>query len=168
MREYRGRHGPHGGVWFGGEPSPRPGWIRGNFGLAVLETLDRKPMHGYALIQELQGVYRRPISPGLIYPTLQTLQDMEMISQQEDEGRKIYRITEKGREYLKENREAVQRIREGRQQAELIGKFDFLTDLMEIRDVIIMNADRIDTKKSQDLRDAINEAKKRVGSIIYS
>jgi DNA-binding PadR family transcriptional regulator len=168
MRDFGGHHGHHGGVWFGGEPGPRPGWRRGDFGLAVLEVLDRKPMHGYALIQELQDVYRRPISPGLIYPALQTLQDMEMILPQEDEGRKIYRITAKGRDYLKENEEVVRRIREGKQQAERIGQFDFLSDLMEIRDAIISNAEIIDAEKAQRLRDVISVAKKSVGVILFA
>ncbi len=62
---------------------------RGDFLFLVLISLSEKPMHGYALIQEIGRTYLRPVSAGLIYPTLQELEDMGYVSQDSREGKKI-------------------------------------------------------------------------------
>jgi DNA-binding PadR family transcriptional regulator len=56
-------------------------------------------MHGYQLITELgerTGGRWRP-SAGSIYPTLQQLEDEGMVSAQEQEGRRVYTLTDAGR-----------------------------------------------------------------------
>jgi DNA-binding PadR family transcriptional regulator len=80
--------------------------------LAVLYLLAEGPKHGYQLIKELQdrsgGLYRA--STGTVYPTLQELDDEGLISSQREEGKRVYQITDAGREELKRNPEAVDRI----------------------------------------------------------
>ncbi len=64
-------------------------------------------MHGYDLIQELEersGGMWRP-SPGSIYPTLQMLEEEGQISGEDQEGKRIYSITDAGRKELAERRE---------------------------------------------------------------
>jgi DNA-binding PadR family transcriptional regulator len=58
-------------------------------------------MHGYQIIQELTertgGVWRP--SPGSVYPTLQQLQDEELVREaQSDSGKRVYELTDAGRE----------------------------------------------------------------------
>lgn len=78
---------------------------RGDLKYMVLELLSRKPMHGYevmrALEKEAGGCYSA--SPGSVYPTLQMLQDQGYVTCEETEGKKVYSITDEGREFLKEN-----------------------------------------------------------------
>ena len=55
-------------------------------------------MHGYQMIQEISrrsGGSWKP-SPGSVYPTLQQLEDEGLVRAQEEEGRRIYRLTEEG------------------------------------------------------------------------
>jgi DNA-binding PadR family transcriptional regulator len=56
-------------------------------------------MHGYEMIQELEartgGVWRP--SPGSIYPTLQLLEDEDLIAGEEGEGRRRFALTDAGR-----------------------------------------------------------------------
>ena len=55
-------------------------------------------MHGYQLIQEISrrsGGSWKP-SPGSVYPTLQQLEDEGLVRAQEEQGRRIYRLTEDG------------------------------------------------------------------------
>jgi DNA-binding PadR family transcriptional regulator len=57
-------------------------------------------MHGYELIQELEaqsGGRWRP-SAGSIYPTLQQLSDEGLVSGEDIEGRRVYTLTEEGRQ----------------------------------------------------------------------
>jgi DNA-binding PadR family transcriptional regulator len=73
---------------------------RGDVRSAVLALLDDRPMHGYEIITELEertGGRWRP-SAGSIYPTLQLLEDEKLVTAEEVEERKVYSLTEAGKE----------------------------------------------------------------------
>jgi DNA-binding PadR family transcriptional regulator len=102
-----GRHGHHGrmGPPFGppwGPPARRA--RRGDVRLALLTLLAEKPMHGYEIIGELEqrsnGAWRP--SPGSIYPALQLLADEGLLTADEQDGRRVYSITEAGKAELEE------------------------------------------------------------------
>lgn len=73
---------------------------RGNVRAAILALLAEQPMHGYEMIQELEsrtgGVWRP--SPGSVYPTLQMLEDEGLVTSQEQSGKRLFSITDTGRE----------------------------------------------------------------------
>jgi DNA-binding PadR family transcriptional regulator len=104
-------HGEHGfgrgfgRQWFGGS-----GWggprraRRGDVRTALLRLISEKPMHGYDLIRELEersGGMWRP-SAGSIYPTLQMLEDEGLVKSEEQDGKRVYTITDAGRTELDE------------------------------------------------------------------
>ena len=73
---------------------------RGEVRSAVLALLAERPMHGYQIIREIEersGGSWKP-SAGSVYPTLQLLADEGLIRAEESNGRKIYSLTEEGRE----------------------------------------------------------------------
>ncbi|MFP5313504.1 MAG: PadR family transcriptional regulator [Actinomycetes bacterium] len=73
---------------------------KGEVRAAVLALLAERPMHGYQIIREIEersGGSWKP-SAGSVYPTLQLLADEGAISAEEANGRKIYSLTEAGRE----------------------------------------------------------------------
>ncbi len=73
---------------------------RGEVRTAVLALLAERPMHGYQIIREIEERSRGSWKPsaGSVYPTLQLLADEGFISAEESNGRKIYSLTEAGRE----------------------------------------------------------------------
>ena len=85
---------------------------RGDLKFAILALIEEKPMHGYEVMQALEeessGCYKA--SPGSVYPTLQLLEDQGHVTSKDLGGRKVYSITEAGRDYLEENRDHVQHI----------------------------------------------------------
>ena len=92
--------GPPGGEEWGRGPrhqrGPRAG--RGDVRSAVIALLAEQPMHGYQIIQEIgkrSGGAWKP-SPGSVYPTLQQLEDEGLVRAEEQEGRRVYRLTEEG------------------------------------------------------------------------
>lgn len=114
-----GHRGPRGGFGPGFGPGFRPGFDpgfgpgfrperghrrrgarRGDVRAAVLALLLERPMHGYELIQQIEersgGVWRP--SPGSIYPTLQLLADEGLVSGDESGGRRLFTLTDAGRE----------------------------------------------------------------------
>ncbi len=77
---------------------------RGDVRSAILTLLGEKPMHGYEMIQELEdrtGGRWRP-SAGSIYPTLQLLEDEGLVRADDVEGKRVFDLTEAGRERLAE------------------------------------------------------------------
>ncbi len=71
---------------------------RGDVRASILRLLAEEPMHGYQILQELgerSGGTWRP-SPGSVYPTLQLLADEGLVVAEEDNGRRVYRLTEAG------------------------------------------------------------------------
>jgi DNA-binding PadR family transcriptional regulator len=106
VRYHRHSHrGPHfrsgwGPPWMGPGPRARRGDVR----IAVLALLAEGPMHGYQIITELEsrsgGVWRP--SPGSVYPTLQLLEDEDLVTSQEVGGKRVYSITDAGRARVEE------------------------------------------------------------------
>ncbi len=81
---------------------------RGALRAAVLTLLDERPMHGYELITELEarsGGRWRP-SPGAIYPALNRLEEAGLIDSADDDGKRRFALTERGRQALAELRDA--------------------------------------------------------------
>jgi DNA-binding PadR family transcriptional regulator len=79
-----------------------PVFRHGRLRLYLLKLLDEAPRHGYEVIRLLQdrfmGVYAP--SPGTIYPRLARLEEEGLVTHDEVDGRKVYRITDKGRQEL--------------------------------------------------------------------
>lgn len=105
-----GCHGNRGRRWWSeilGEAPPRV--ERGEVRYLVLSAIADRARHGYEIIQTIEersrGQYRP--SPGVIYPTLQMLEDLGHVTVVEAEGRKAYAITEAGRRDLEANQDAV-------------------------------------------------------------
>jgi DNA-binding PadR family transcriptional regulator len=91
----RGPHGP-GDIAFGHRRRMRRGDVRA----AILLLLEQEPRNGYQLMQELEersGGAWRP-SPGSVYPALQQLEDEGLVRSDETEGRKLFHLTDAGRE----------------------------------------------------------------------
>ncbi|HEY3595072.1 MAG TPA: PadR family transcriptional regulator [Polyangiaceae bacterium] len=100
--------GPGGGWgdWFG-DPPPRA--ERGGVRYLVLDALSERGRHGYEVIQAIEersGQTYRP-SPGVAYPTLQMLEELGHVRSVDAEGRKVYEITDAGRQELESNRAFV-------------------------------------------------------------
>jgi DNA-binding PadR family transcriptional regulator len=102
----RGDFGDMFGAFFGGPP---PRAERGNVRYLVLDAIAAQPRHGYEIIQHIEersgGTYRP--SPGVIYPTLQMLEELEHARVEERDGKKVYAITPAGRKDLAEHADDV-------------------------------------------------------------
>jgi DNA-binding PadR family transcriptional regulator len=76
---------------------------------AILVLLAEGPKHGYQVIQELTersgGVWRP--SPGSIYPTLQLLEDEGLVTSEEVEGRRVFKLTDAGTEEVEKRGESA-------------------------------------------------------------
>lgn len=83
---------------------------RGELRLVLLHLVSQEPRHGYDLIQqieELTGGHYAP-SPGIVYPTLTLMADMDLIDEKvDDSGKKVYSIADAGTTLLAEEEKHV-------------------------------------------------------------
>jgi DNA-binding PadR family transcriptional regulator len=136
MRDFReqgrGHRGGHRHDQEGWEGRRRGGRMRrGDIRTAVLAILAEEPGHGYDVIQRLEektsGAWRP--SPGSVYPTLQLFEDEGLTRSLEREGKRVYELTDAGRE------EAARRVEEaGGTPWEIAGRND--TGVGEFRDAL--------------------------------
>jgi DNA-binding PadR family transcriptional regulator len=119
-----------------------PIFRHGRLRLYLLKLLDEAPRHGYEVIRLLQdrfmGVYSP--SPGTIYPRLARLEEDGLVTHDEVDGRKVYRITEKGRE-------------------EIRGRLD---DLAELEDELTQSVRDIAREVTEDVRDTVRSLREEI------
>jgi DNA-binding PadR family transcriptional regulator len=74
----------------------------GDLRLYLLKLLDERPRHGYELIRLLEDRFYGLYTPsaGTIYPRLSALEDDGLVAHDMVDGRKVYRLTDAGREEL--------------------------------------------------------------------
>ncbi len=109
---HHGRGGEH---HHGGGGRRQRFFGHGELRVVILDLLSRNASHGYEIIKEIetltQGNYTP--SPGVIYPTLDFLEDQQFITiTEEDGGRKKIAITAIGEQWLEENSEHLEHIQE--------------------------------------------------------
>jgi DNA-binding PadR family transcriptional regulator len=101
---------------FGVGPGPNVGerfFGRGDLKYVILDLLKDQPRHGYDIIRALEGRsggFYRP-SPGSVYPTLQMLEDLGYVEATQQEGKKVYAITDAGRQFLSEQGDFLDDLR---------------------------------------------------------
>ncbi len=97
-----------GGPWRGGRM-----FEQGGLKFVILRLIAEKPRHGYEIIKELEerSGGRYTPSPGTVYPTLTMLEEMGFATGTVEEGgKKVYAITDAGRQHLAENKSAVDEV----------------------------------------------------------
>lgn len=85
---------------------------KGDLKYVILQLVSERPVHGYEVIRALEerfGGYTP--SAGAVYPTLQMLEDMAYVTSTQQDGKRVYSITDEGRRFLEEQKEVVEGIR---------------------------------------------------------
>jgi PadR family transcriptional regulator, regulatory protein PadR len=90
---------------------------QGTLDLLILRTVAHGPIHGYAIAQRILQISRQAlqVQQGSLYPALHRLEYRKLIASEwaeSDSGRraKFYRLTAKGRVYLKSETESWARL----------------------------------------------------------
>lgn len=147
----------------------------GDLRLWLLKLLDERPRHGYDIIAGLEeqflGLYSP--SPGTVYPRLSALEQEGLIEvEREDEGRKVFRLTDDGRAELKARSEELEALghrlaRSAKDIAREI-KDDVKSSVRDLKREVrraAMEVRRDERRASRTARDAAREAREvaRVG-----
>lgn len=151
------------------------GFERGDMKYLILDLLAEKPRHGYDIIKELESRYcgfYSP-SPGSVYPTLQMLEDLGWVRSDEQDGKRVFEITEEGQKELKERKEKVDSIWD---QAEHWKSFkledlnDLFEDLAELKKHVRMklHARGLNAENMKRIRKIIAQAREEILEVLKS
>jgi DNA-binding PadR family transcriptional regulator len=174
-RGHRKHHHKKKSGWFSeimGRRAPRI--QRGEIRHLILDTLAIKARHGYDIMQTIQektgGMYLP--SSGTLYPALQILEDLELISSSREGKKRIYELTEDGKKELEKQRQLLDEIYEDMDQGQSIEENEFFE---EIHDQIMnmskaitrsFQRGRLDSAKTDKIRKIIHDTFKRVDDIV--
>ncbi len=109
------------GSWWPGPPAPPgPKASRGDVRAAILALLCDGPRNGYQIMSEIEersaGAWRP--SPGAVYPALSQLADEGLIAPEESGSKRMFSLTDAGRQYVTENPEMARGAWESSEQQE--------------------------------------------------
>jgi DNA-binding PadR family transcriptional regulator len=68
--------------------------------MQVLWLLNRKPTHGYEIMDTLNKIKRTKITQGTLYPTLQRLESLKLIKGEKEDRKITYHITPEGKKAM--------------------------------------------------------------------
>ena len=153
---------------FGGE-SP---FGKGDLKYVILDLLKEKPRYGYEIIRALEershGFYTP--SPGVVYPTLQMLEEMGYASATERDGKKIYTITDEGKKFLLEQKDFTDEVKSHMKRhwnPENIGVFaQMMAEFGELAKMVGRRGRRIDADKVKRIREVISSASEEIRAIL--
>jgi len=161
----------HGERFFRG-PGRENRFQKGDLKYVVLDLLREKPRYGYEIIRALEeqshGLYTP--SPGVIYPTLQMLEEMNYATSQERDGKKVYSITEDGLTFLAERKDLADEVRnqiKHRWSFKNIGTMVLvMKDYHALESVLGRRLLGLDPDKMQRIRHALTQAYHEIESIL--
>lgn len=144
---------------------------KGDLKYVILDLLKDKPAHGYEIIRALENRFYGFYSPsaGSVYPTLQLLEDMGYVKSSEQDGKKVYTITDSGKEFLKERGETMDKIKAHMHDWCRGGSHEEMRDVM--RDMghlgrsIMRRARHMDAEKLSRIREIISRAEREIEAI---
>lgn len=162
QRIMRGEH------LFGGRESH---FQKGDLKYVILDLLKDKPRYGYEIIRELEersfGFYIP--SAGAVYPTLQMLEEMRYASATEQDGKKVYTITEEGRQFLVERKDFAEEVKSqmrDRWSPENIGDMRQMRQKWAGLGKLMGRFHHADPEKMKRVRDVISRAYKEIEVIM--
>lgn len=155
-------HGPWRERWF----------QKGDLKYVILDLVKDKPRHGYEIIRALQershGCYSP--SPGSVYPTLQLLEEMDYVKPEQQDGKKIYTITEEGLKFLEKREEHAEGIKSQMEDwwdpGDMREMRETMREFGQLARLVSRQASRADAAKMQQIKKVISDAYKEIEKIV--
>jgi len=153
-------------------PRRESSFQKGDLKYVILDLIKDKPRHGYEIIREMeelsQGFYKP--SPGAVYPTLQMLEEMGYATALERDGKKVYTITEEGKNFLEEQKDLADGVRnqmKKRWSFKNIGRMAMvMKEYHALENVISRGLRSLDADKTDKIRQVLIQACQRIEEIL--
>ena len=145
---------------------------KGDLKYVILDLIKDKPCHGYEIIRILEershGFYTP--SPGAVYPTLQLLEELGYIEATEQDGKKVYTITDEGKQFLSDREHFAEDIkkhmREHWSPKNTTEMRETMAEIGRIGRLIGRSFRNIDAEKIRRIREVISRAYSDIETIL--
>ena len=136
---------------------------KGTLKLLILEALNDNPMHAYEIIKSIEkkfhGIYKP--RPGSLYPVLKQLIESGMITVEEKDDKKIYIITDKGKEAFNKMKTEMKNVfTKNNQYRKLVNQ------LFEIGLIIYNFRDKLSEEDYEKINNIINGCKNEIEDLL--
>jgi len=146
---------------------------KGDLKYIILDLIKDKPRHGYEIIRELEdqshGFYKP--SPGVVYPTLQMLEEMGYAVSNEQEGKRVYSITDEGNNFLKKQQDVADGVRNQMKRKwsfKNVGRMvTVMREFREIENLLGRGFRGVDADKAQRIREILSRTYHDIESVMY-
>ena len=134
----------------------------------ILQSLSEKPRHGYEIMKSLGEEFGGLHSPsaGLIYPTLQALEDDGYVTSEEQDGKRVYSITPEGRAFMTEGEDRVKAIIEKRRSF-LTERRPLNRELRNLASLITTNYRDLTKEQADAITRILKDTRRRINDIIF-
>jgi len=153
-----------------GSPKDRP-FQKGDFKFLILDLLKEKPCCGYEIIrlfeERFHGFYAP--SPGVVYPTLQMLEEIGHVVSSQQGGKKVYTITEDGRNFVDEKgcvRERAERLSDWDNPPNIVEIRKTMREFVRLAEMIKWEVRKMDHHELRRVRDIIIQAHDEIDEIM--
>jgi DNA-binding PadR family transcriptional regulator len=153
--------------WHGGHRAKR-----GDMKSIILRLLKEQPMHGYEIISKLEdkshGMWRP--SAGSIYPNLQLLEEQDLVTSKEENGKKIYALTTKGEESAKVAEAAHKNHHAPWEENEKYGESyrEIKHTIFDIMGILKQLATQDSDKVVEKIKTILDETKEKLANLVDS
>jgi DNA-binding PadR family transcriptional regulator len=125
-------------------------------------------MHGYEVIKEISEMFGGMYAPsaGMVYPTLQWLEDESLVnSSQEEGGKKVYRVNDAGKKFLANGQQTLKRLLafQKRMPEE---KLEMMRAGRKLFRTAMASFPEISERKAKEAVKILNEAQTRLSELI--
>jgi DNA-binding PadR family transcriptional regulator len=134
---------------------------KGDLKYVLLDLIKDKPRHGYEIIRALEEQSRGIYAPsaGVIYPTLQMLEEMGFATSTQIDGKKVYSITAEGLQFL-EKRETVaagikNQMKNSWGSTDMEEMMQFMADMRKISQLVGQEFRNAGPEKRKQLREVL-------------
>ncbi len=141
---------------------------RGSIKFFVLMTLAERPLHGYGIIKAIGEKSGHVPSAGIIYPTLQMLEDQGCVSMRVEDHKKVYAITGEGRHFLEEHHDMVEHLSSRVAQPRWSSLPGVGRRVGDIARTIFYNYSYLDDEKIQQIETILDETRRQIGEVIFA
>ena len=153
-------------------PRRESSFQKGDLKYVILDLIKDKPRHGYEIIRELEelshGLYKP--SPGAVYPTLQMLEEMGYTTAVEQDGKKVYTITEEGNQFLVKQKDLAEGVRnqiKSKWSFKKIGRMAMvMKEYHALAHLLGQGYRRLDSEKTERIRQVLVQAYQNIEDIL--
>ncbi len=146
---------------------------RGNVRAAILSLLGAQPMNGYQIMQAIEqrsGGNWKP-SSGSIYPTLQQLEDEDLVVAEEakpgQSGSKTYKLSAKGKKHVDDNKADLDAEWDATaRSAEADPRRDLMMTVRQVGAAAIQVATSGTPKQREEAKALLNEVRRNLYKIL--